>query len=97
MNTSFNTSAFGLRAAQTNLDNTAHSIANVNTAEFTPRKLHQSETIPPGTRISAAKPGSQDLTRDMTDLTVSKNAYTANLKVIKLQDNMLGELIDLTG
>lgn len=97
MNISLYTSTSGLRAAQTNLNNTAHSIANVNTEGFTPQKLIQSETIPSGTRVSAAKPESQDLARDMTDLTVSKNAYTANLKMVKLQDNLLGELIDLIG
>ncbi|MFP4240725.1 MAG: hypothetical protein ACLFQB_09775 [Chitinispirillaceae bacterium] len=94
---SFNAPVFGLRAAQTNLDNTAHSVANVNTSGFAPENLHQSEMQPSETAITGAKPDTPDPARDMADLKVSKNAYSANLKMIRVQNNTLGELIDLVG
>ena len=97
MNTSFGTSVSGLRAAMLHQDNTAHSIANVNTAAFVPQRLNQSETHPSGTAVTGAKPDTPDLNGDMTDMITNKHTYSANLKMIKAQDNMMGELIDLVG
>ncbi len=95
MSISFSPSLSGIRAAQTGIDNTAHSIANVNTEPFTPRRMLQSETAPSGTEVTGFKETTTDLARDMTDLTVYKNSYSANLKMVKVQNTMLGELLDI--
>jgi flagellar hook protein FlgE len=95
MDLSFNSSVSGLRAAVTRVDNTAHSIANANTDGFKSQRLIQSEGVKDTVSISAAGYNAQDISRDMTDLMSDKHTYGANLKMISMKNNMIGETIDL--
>jgi len=96
MDLSFNSSVSGLRAAVTRVDNTAHSIANVNTDGFKSQRLVQSEGAAKDTvEISAVGYNAQDLAQDMTNLMSDQHTYGANLKMISMKNNMIGETIDL--
>ena len=39
--------------------------------------------------------GSQDITKEVGDMKTSKAAFTANIRVSKVQNDMLGEVIDI--
>ncbi|MCL2688444.1 MAG: hypothetical protein FWE57_01180 [Chitinispirillia bacterium] len=96
MDISFNPSVSAVRAAVTRVDNTAHSVANANTEGFQSQRLVQTEGAARDTvSISAVGYNAQDITADMTSLMSDKNTYDANLRVISMKNNMVGELIDI--
>ncbi|MDR2728117.1 MAG: hypothetical protein LBB56_03220 [Chitinispirillales bacterium] len=95
MNVSFNSSVSGIKAAVTRVDNTAHSVANANTDDFKSQRLLQTEDAKDTVSISAVGQNAQDITRDMTDLMSDKHTYNANLKMVSMKNNILGETIDL--
>jgi len=97
MDLSFNSSVSGMRAAVTRIDNTAHSVANANTEDFKSQRLLQSEGPTDSVSISAVGYNSQDLNNDMTNLMSDRNVYGANLKMVQMKNNILGETIDLAG
>jgi flagellar hook protein FlgE len=98
MNISLNIPVSGLQSVSIRQDVTAHSIANCNTPSFTPKQTQASELKDGGTYVSSITPSpGSDLTSQMTDLVQNKGMYSANAKVIKVEDRMLGELLDMVG
>ncbi len=97
MDLSINTSAMN---AAVNLQNaTSQNIANINTDNYAPIQVLQTEVFPVGTKISNVRENNaeNDLSKELTDLKLNKNIYTMNAKALKIQDRVLGELIDLVG
>jgi flagellar basal-body rod protein FlgC len=100
MNISSSAPLSGVKASTIRQDVTAHNIANISTPSFSAKSVVQSELANnSGTAVSSIRDtGSEtDLAQSMVDLNVNKTTYTANLKVLKMQDKMVGELIDLIG
>jgi len=98
MNISLNIPVSGLQSVSIRQDVTAHSVANCNTPSFTPNQVQQSELKEGGTYVSSVTPSpGSDLTLQMTNLVQNKGMYTANAKVIKVEERMLGELLDMVG
>ncbi len=93
----------GVTASSLRMDNAAHTIANLNTPNFSAATVNQVETLPEGTRIaSISKPAASyessttdNLLEGTKEELLSKETFTANLKVIKAKDKMVGELLDL--
>ena len=74
----------GYRAAETSLDARAARIAKVTTATETPAAAP-----------SVAAKQAPDFTTDMANLTSDRLAGAYNLKAMKVQNNMLGDLLDI--
>ena len=105
MDISFSSSVSGMKAAIERHDISAHDIANINTSGYEERVPHQVEKSPDGTEIShISRTPNPDKDISNTSLAVeateqiqNKKALSANAKVIKAKDEMLGEVIDLLG
>ena len=97
MTTSFNAPLSGLAAAALSQDITANNIANISTPGYKEKRAIQSESAISGTLISSVQTTDKepDLSKSMVDLSINKNTYSANLKMIKAQDRMLGTLLDI--
>jgi flagellar hook protein FlgE len=104
MDVTFNTAASGMQTAIARQNVTAHNIANAVTPGFEQMNAHQAETPPAGVRITgytrtpnSEGPGASgtDLAQQMVDLKINQNDFTANTKVFKVKDKMVGEAIDL--
>lgn len=86
----------GMNAAQTQLQASAHNIANMNTAGFKRQEVTQTAQTQGGVNASvgtAEVPGSAVLTDVVTQLQ-AKHAFIANLAVFKTQDKLAGALLD---
>jgi len=100
MSVSINSSLSGLNAATISQNVTAHNIANINTDPYTPKQALQTDVFPVGTKISNVRENensSNDLAKELTDLKTNKTLYSLNAKALKMQDRMIGEVIDLVG
>ena len=105
MNVSFSTSLSGMRAAIRRHDIGAHDVANINTGGFEEQQPHQVEKKPYGTEISHVtrtpnpdkETSNTSLATEATEMIQNKKTLSANAKVIKAKDDMLGEVIDLLG
>ncbi len=105
MDSSFSSSVSGIKAAITRQDITAHDVANIDTPGFKEQIPHQVETKPDGTKIShiSRRPNTQkdlsntSLTEETKEQIQNKRALGANAKVLKVKNDMLGEVIDLVG
>ena len=81
----------------------AHDIANINTPNFAQTVVSQTEKYPDGTEISAMnkiQPPAKDLSatdfaEEAAELLKAKADLSFNARVIKTQDKMLGELLDI--
>ena len=81
----------------------AHDIANSTTRGYEQVTPHQTAVQPAGTRIShlsrtpndSAELSNTDLATEMVELKTNNRTLSANLAVIKAQDRMNGEVIDL--
>jgi len=103
MDTSFAISNSGMRVTQVRHDVTANNVANINTDKFGTSRVVQSDDNP-GVSVGAIRktPNAEPLGNSNTDFAVeagemigNKNVYGANARVIKVQDKMVGEVIDL--
>jgi flagellar basal-body rod protein FlgC len=83
----------------------ANDVANVNTPGFKQSDLIQVERSP-GTAVGAIQRtespspafSGTDLAREFgAEMPVAQASYTANLKVVKVADEMIGSLLDLRG
>lgn len=86
----------GMNAAQTQLQASAHNIANMNTADFRRQQVTQAAQAQGGVTASvgtANVAGSALLTDVVTQLQ-AKHAFIANLAVFKTQDKLAGALLD---
>ncbi len=105
MDSSFNAPISGIKAAITRQDITAHDVANIDTPGFEEQIPHQVATKPDGTKIShiSRRPNPQkdlsntSLAEETKEQIQNKRALSANVKVLKVKDDMLGEVIDLVG
>lgn len=105
MDTSYAVSISGMHAAQTRQDITAHDVANINTDGFEEYSAIQEDTNP-GTSIasirktdtySSTAPSNTDFAIEAKEMAINKTAYTAGGKVLRVQDQMTGELLDMVG
>jgi flagellar hook-associated protein FlgK len=88
----------GLHAAQTRMSSSAHNIANAVTPGFR-RQVAAQQTAPNGgvaTTIERAPTQGDALAEDLVALKLAQHLFTANLKVLRTQDQMLGTLLDET-
>jgi flagellar basal-body rod protein FlgC len=95
-------SVSALQASSLRLDISAHDVANINTPGFSQSQPVQTSQKP-GTEISAiqkVKPASPefsatDLAEETVEQIKSEKDFAANAAVIKTQDKMLSEVINL--
>jgi flagellar hook protein FlgE len=100
---SFTAPISGAQAAITRHDITAQNVANINTPGFEAYVPHQTDMMPEGTRIASVtrtpnytpQTSNTDLVEETKEQIVNKGSLSANLKVLKTKDQMLGEVIDL--
>jgi len=105
MEINFSAPLSGVKAAQIRHDVTSHDVANVNTKGFEERKAHQTDVQPTGTRVShlsktpnpVPSRSNTDLAEEAKEQIQNEKTHAANLKVIKIQDQMIGEVLDLKG
>ncbi|MBD3321558.1 MAG: hypothetical protein GF350_10740 [Chitinivibrionales bacterium] len=98
-------SGSAMKISITRHDITAHDVANINTPGFEERTAHQAEISDEGVRISHISrkanqsPGGSNtsLVEESKEQIQNKNTFSANAKVIKAKDRMIGELMDLFG
>ena len=86
----------GMNAAQTQLNASAHNIANMNTDGFKRQQVTQTAQAQGGVSASvetAEVAGSALLTDVVTQLQ-AKHAFIANLAVFKTHDKLAGALLD---
>lgn len=88
----------GMNAAQTQLNASAHNIANLGTAEFHRQEVVQSTQAGGGVTTSLTQSGVEGpaLETDVVAQLQAKNAFLANLAVFKTSDKMAGTLFDTT-
>ncbi len=101
----FSSSVSGVQAASFRMNRVGHDLANVNTQGFEQGQVHQVESSTQGTQIShVSKVPNQsqqfsntNIAEEMGEMIVQETSYASNLKHVKSQDRMLGELLDLVG
>lgn len=87
----------GLRAAQLQLDSSAHNVANLNTPGFKRQTVElQEEPDQGGVRASLGRADSEgaSLETDAVGQMVATYAFKANVQVLKTADQMMGTLLD---
>jgi flagellar hook protein FlgE len=92
---SFDASVSGMQAATLRQDVTANNVANINTQGF--------DMLPQGTRVShlvktpntPSGDSNTDLVKEVKEQKINKAAFQADLNVIKVQDRMMGTLLDM--
>lgn len=98
------TAASGLQASVGALANSAHSVANMGTANFQPARAAFQESAPAGGGVSLSVQGRQlqsseaggtDFATEATNSLVYKAQFDLSAKVIQAADENLGTLIDI--
>ena len=87
----------GLQAAHARMGNSAHNIANAVTPDFR-RQLVAQQTAPNGgvaTTMERAPVAGDVLAEDLVALKLAQHLFSANLKVLRTHDRMLGTLLDV--
>lgn len=86
----------GLNAAQTQLNASAHNVANLATQGFKRQEVVQTAQSGGGvsTRMREASTAGDALAHDVVTQLQAKNSFIANLAVFKAQDAMAGALLD---
>ncbi len=87
----------GLRAAQLQLDTSAHNVANMNTEGFRRQTVEQSAVPDQGgveARVGRAAREGASPEADAVDQMSATYAFSANLQTLKTEDRMLGSLLD---
>jgi flagellar hook protein FlgE len=103
MDVSFSASVSGVKTTQERQDYTANNVANVESKGYSMIEGVQAEQKNGGVRMAALNripnPDPNTSNTDLAQTTVNqienKVANAANLAVIKVQDRMLGTLLDL--
>jgi flagellar hook-associated protein FlgK len=98
MATISNIALSGMNVAQTQLNASAHNIANLGTAGFRRQTVEQSEQTGGGVTASVTRAPSEGaaLETDIVSQLQAKNAFLANLAVFKTSNKMAGTLLDKT-
>jgi flagellar hook protein FlgE len=102
------TAASGLRASAGALANSAHSVANLGTADFQPARATFQESAPAGGGVSLSVQGRQlqsseanggdsgtNFATEATNSLVYKAQFDLAAKIIQTADDNLGTLIDI--
>jgi flagellar hook-associated protein FlgK len=87
----------GLQAALTRSSSAAHNIANAVSPHLR-RQVVAQQTAPNGgvtATIERAPLAGDALAEDLVALKLAQHLFTANLKVLRTHDQMLGTLIDV--
>lgn len=96
----------GMRAAQRNLDTSAHNIANLQTPGFQRQTVEQTaqpglggvntelRQRPTATVADTGGDGFDHLADDLVAQRMSLYSFSANLKTVETEDQMLGTLLD---
>ena len=93
-----------VRAASRVMNNSAHQVANVSTAEFKSGSSHLTDMAPgvsastdPGGQPTGAEQGLSDvnLTRETTTQIGAQSLYRANLASLRTEDEILGTAINI--
>ncbi|HEX2957135.1 MAG TPA: hypothetical protein VHO70_09890 [Chitinispirillaceae bacterium] len=103
MNISSSASASGMQAAITRQSVSAHDVANSNTDGFGQYTAYQTDMKPAGTRVShisrqpnnAGNLSTTDFSTEAVEQKESLNNLKANAAVVKVQDRMMGALLDI--
>ena len=95
----------GMNAAAQNVAATANNVANLQSENFQAVRLDQAELLNGGTRNNqmrtseepAVPPGGSnvELEREMANLMVDQNAYSANTGVVRTASQMMGTILDM--
>jgi len=87
----------GLQAAQTRMGSSAHNIANAATPSFRRQVVAQQTGANGGVSatIERAPVQGEALAEDLVALKLAQHLFTANLKVLRTHDRMLGTLLDV--
>jgi len=88
----------GMHAAQTQLDVSAHNVANLSTEGFKRQEVVQTEQAGGGVSAAVTRSPMQgaSLETDVVSQLQAKNAFLANLAVFKTSNAMAGALLDKT-
>jgi flagellar hook-associated protein FlgK len=88
----------GLQAAQLKMNTSAHNVANMQTPGFRAQTV-QEEAEPQlgGVRATTGRAAQEGvaLENETVDQMEATYSFSANLQVMKVQDRMMGSLIDL--
>ena len=86
----------GMNAAQTQLNTSAHNVANAQTEGFQRQAVQQSPQAQGGvsTSVVAVAQTGPALEADLVNQLQAKNAFLANLAVFKTGNAMAGALLD---
>jgi len=103
MNIASSPSVSGMQTSILRQEISSHDIANINTTGYGQYTPYQTETSPAGTRIShverEANSGeglsNTDLATEAVEQKESVATLKANSAVIKVQDRMMGALLDI--
>lgn len=96
----------GLNAASLGLGVTANNVANANSDGYQAKRLDLEDQSEGGVKASQTVasqeptvPGGSnvDYATEMTNAMTQSTAYTANLQVMKTEDQMLGQFLDMKG
>ncbi len=96
MNSISSISLSGMNAAQTQLNASAHNIANSMTTDFRRQEVVQ-EADPQGgvnTNLVTAADQQQAIETDIVQQLQAKNAFLANLTVFRTSNQMMGTLLN---
>jgi flagellar basal body rod protein FlgG len=103
MNISTGAALSGTQTTLLRHDVSANDVANINTPGYEQVTPQQVSTTPAGTRIASLSKtpndsvtlSNTDLATEMVEQNINSKTLSANLAVIKTQDKMNGEVIDL--
>ena len=86
-----------MNAAQTQLNASAHNIANLGTENFKRQEVTQTPQSVGGvaTSVGQASAAGPSLEADVVSQLQAKNAFLANLAVFKTSDKMAGALLNI--
>ena len=96
MNSISSISLSGMNAAQTQLQTSAHNIANMMTKDFKRQDVVQ-EASPNGgvsTNVVTAADQQQSIETDVVQQLQAKNAFLANLTVFRTSNQVMGALLN---
>ncbi|MBL8025322.1 MAG: flagellar basal body rod protein [Fibrobacteres bacterium] len=104
MDTSFSISSSALYTTGIRHDVTANNVANINTDGFSQSDVIQTDISTGGTRVAAIRKtpnnggnSNTDFAKEAGEMIQNRNVYGANGKVFKIQNQMIGELLDMVG
>ena len=103
MNIASSAALSALQSTQLRQNIAANDVANINTPGYEQVTPRQTELRPAGTAVTSLSRtpnsgnplSSTDLATEMVEVNTNKTTYGANLAVIKAQDRMTGDLIDM--